>query len=131
MDEELLSGLSPLLRGQDTSQNNMNHTALFGVVGIGALIVWSLYRRNKAQQKFAALLPNRTPITESRFSPIPPVNTENGVEVRLMSPWGQFLDLYFSADEWAMIYQLSEMSKEPIEKIITDVAIERKKMGLL
>lgn len=131
MDEQLLSGSTPLLRGRDTSRSDMNYAAIVGAVGLGALVLWALNRRNKFRKEFATLPLKPAPPTNSRFGPIPPVDTENGVEVRLMSPWGQFMDLYFSPDEWAMVYQLSAMSKEPIEKIIIDVAIERKKMGLL
>lgn len=132
MDEELLSGSSPLFGEKDTSRNDMNAVAIIGAVGLGALAIWALSRRNKFRNEFAKLPLNPAPApTQSRFGPIPPVDTKNGVEVRLMSPWGQFMDLYFDPDEWAMVYQLAAITKEPIEKIIIDVAIERKKMGLL
>lgn len=118
-------------------QNDMIWLLAGAGVALGALYIWNLIRRRKQVKNIEPFLPSfpSPPINQFidgiPYVPIDGATPGDSYVVKLVSPWGQSIDLVFSQEEWDMMKNLSEMSGETMEEVVIDIALERRKNGLL
>jgi hypothetical protein len=80
-----------------------------------------------------ALLPDQDPIEKGpNFQDLIPAPDPNDHEAHMaycVTPWGQIMSVFFSADQWEMLNQVSKMSGQDIDELICEIAAQRHEIG--
>jgi hypothetical protein len=93
------------------------------IIGVTAATAYWKYRQGKKQ------LNKPAPEDEFVYIPIDSVPVPESVYFKVAMPSGEILTLTFSMEEWSIVVSLIEMTGEPLDKILVDIANDRKSSG--
>lgn len=65
------------------------------------------------------------------FIPLDSVQIPQNLYFKVYMPNGEILDLAFSVEEWSMVLSLLDMTGETLDKVLFDIATERRAAGLI
>lgn len=99
---------------------------ILGFVALGvAANIYMLSQQNRKTNQLITEEGSVEEVMEQELIPKPNPENLRAHMVYCVSPWGQIVPVFFTAEQWQMLHQVVEMSGQDIDELICEIAVAR------